>query len=338
MSRHHPLQAGISRRTFLTLPLAASVATACRRSEPPFVESEFVLPERSAVGLFPAARYDLDLADVVFRGLGELGVDVRGRSVLLKPNLVEYEEGQAINTHPMVVVGAAEAMRRAGASRVLVGEGPGHRRDIEYLLGSTGLFDHLRELRLEFVDLNHDDVTEVATRSWFTGMRTLMLPRAVLAADVVVSLPKLKTHHWAGLTCSMKNLFGVVPGAVYGWPKNILHMKGIEASILDIVTTVRPALTIVDGIIGMEGDGPIMGHGRPVGFLAMGTDLPAVDATCARVIGLDPAQVNYLWAAGHFLGNTDEGRIEQRGEPLSRYRTSFDLIESWQGKRLRRSP
>jgi uncharacterized protein (DUF362 family) len=335
MSRRRPARTGLTRRAFLTAPLVATVAAACRRGAPQALESDLAPPDRPAVGLFPAARYDIDLADVIFRGMRELGVDVRGQSVLLKPNLVEYEETQAINTHPMVIIGAAEAMRRAGASRVTIGEGPGHRRDVEYLLGSTGLIDHLRELRLEFVDLNHDDVTEVATRSQFTGLRTLALPRTVLSADLVVSLPKLKTHHWAGLTCSMKNFFGVVPGAVYGWPKNILHIRGIESSILDIVATVRPALTIVDAIVGMEGDGPIMGRARPIGCLAMGTDLPAVDATCARAIGLDPEKVPYLWAAGQFLGEIDERRIEQRGEPLGRYQTSFDLIESWQDKRLR---
>jgi uncharacterized protein (DUF362 family) len=112
-------------------------------------------------------------------------------------------------------------------------------------------------------------------------------------------------------------------------------VKGIHASILDLAATVRPALTIVDGIVGMEGDGPIMGTARPVGFLAMGQDLPAVDATCARVIGLDPARIVYLDAAGHYLGNTSERRIDQRGENPARYRTDFAVVESMQAVRLR---
>ena len=65
-----------------------------------------------------------------------------------------------------------------------------------------------------------------------------MLPAELQQADLVVSMPKLKTHHWAGMTGSMKNLFGVVPGAVYGWPKNILHFRGIENSILDLAATI----------------------------------------------------------------------------------------------------
>jgi uncharacterized protein (DUF362 family) len=323
----------MTRRAFLALPAAAACAAACRRQGPPFVETDFVVPGRSAVGLFPADYAD-DLADVIGRGLREMRFDVRGRSVLLKPNIVEYEEGHAINTHPLVVGGAAVAMLRAGAREVVVGEGPGHRRDVEYLLGSTGLFDILRDANVRFVDLNHDDVRDVPLRSWFTGMRSLSLPVSLLAADVVVSLPKLKTHHWAGLTCSMKNFFGVVPGAVYGWPKNILHLHGIDASILDLVATVRPALTIVDAITAMEGDGPIMGRARPLGFIAMGTDVAAVDATCARIVGIDPRKVGYLDAAGHFLGNVDPARIDSRGESPDRYRTSFDLIESMSAIRL----
>jgi uncharacterized protein (DUF362 family) len=134
----------------------------------------------------------------------------------------------------------------------------------------------------------------------------------------------------------MKNLFGVLPGAVYGWPKNILHVRGIPNSILDLNTTVRPSLTIVDAVTAMEGDGPIMGKPRALGFVAMGTDFPAVDATCARIIGLDPRKIEYLAKAGDFLGNIDDSRIEQRGEQPSRYATQFEVIEALEGLRLTR--
>ena len=141
--------------------------------------------------------------------------------------------------------------------------------------------------------LNHDDVRTVTLGSRFTDLTELQLPVELLQADLVVSMPKLKTHHWAGMTGSMKNLFGVVPGAVYGWPKNILHWRGIDNSIVDLVSTIRPGLAIVDGIVGMEGDGPIMGTARPVGCVVMGQDPVAVDATCARVMGLRPERINF---------------------------------------------
>lgn len=322
----------LTRRALLkALPFTAALA-ACGR--PPYRSADFAALGQSAVALLPAATYAVDLADVISRGLRLLGIDVRDRSVLLKPNLVEYESGTIINTHPLVVAGAATAFRRAGAREVIVAEGPGHRRDMEYLLVATGLYDHLNELRLPFVDLNLADVQLTPLRTRFMGLDELALPVDLLRADFIVSLPKLKTHHWAAMTASMKNFFGVVPGAVYGWPKNILHFHGIENSILDLVATIRPHFAIVDAVVAMEGDGPIMGTPRQTGFLAMGADPVAVDATCARLIGLDPVRMPYLEQASRFLGNIDPARIDQRGERMDRYQTRFALLDQFKTKQL----
>jgi len=328
-----PVEHRLSRRDFITTLSVPLLAVGCGQ---PFDPQRFHVPSSSTVGLFPAGSYEADFADLIFRGLGELGIRLAGRRVFLKPNMVEYELGTAINTHPQVVAGAAIACQRAGASEVVVGEGPGHRRDIEYLLSSTGLADQLREQRIKFVDLNHDDVAIVPLRSWFTGLRELALPVTLLESDFVISMPKLKTHHWAGMTCSMKNLFGTVPGAVYGWPKNPLHIHGIPNSILDLTATIRPHLAIVDGVTAMEGDGPIMGRPRKLGFVAMGSDLVAVDATCARVIGLDPEKIEYLKQAARFLGVIDAERIEHRGELPARYATRFDVVPALESLRLPR--
>jgi len=317
----------LTRRDFLAaMPLAVAAASACRRA--PYRAEDFHIPDRSAVALFPAADYTADFADVIFRGLQMLGPPVKGLRVFLKPNLVEYEAGTVINTNALVVAGAAAAFLRAGAREVVVGEGPGHRRDIEYLLVSTGLYDYLKDMRVRFVDLNHDDVRQVPLRSHFMGLQELALPVELLQSDVIVSMPKLKTHHWAGMTASMKNFFGVVPGAVYGWPKNLLHVKGIFPSILDLNATVAPHLTILDGVVAMEGDGPIMGTPRQMGFIAMGRDLVAVDSTCARIIGFNPEKIPYLAQASAFLGNLRESRIEQRGESPGRYSTRFAISDS----------
>jgi uncharacterized protein (DUF362 family) len=324
----------ITRRSFLYGAAAAlTSAVACRRPHP-WNDADFTaLPATSDVLLLAASSYEADLSDAIGRGLRELGLAVAGRRVLLKPNMVEFERGTIINTHPLVVGAAARAFLSAGAREVIVGEGAGHRRDTEYLLTATGLYDCLRDLRLRFVDLNHDDVRRVRLRSHFMDLPDMALPAAVLDSDLVVSMPKLKTHHWAGMTCGMKNLFGVVPGAVYGWPKNLLHLRGIHNAIVDLTATVRPALVIVDAIVAMEGDGPIMGTAKPTGFLAMGRDPVAVDATCARAIGIDPAKLAYLDEASRFLGNSAEARIRHRGEPAERFRFKFQLIDPMKGLR-----
>jgi uncharacterized protein (DUF362 family) len=333
-SSDHGVGSHLTRREFigaLSIPL---LAAGCSR--PPYDPRRFSIPRRSPIALLPAPTYELDFSDLIGRGLRELGVEVAGRRVLLKPNMVEYEPGTAINTNPLVIIGAAVAFSKAGAAEVIVGEGPGHRRDTEYLVTRTGLFDHLREHRIRFIDLNQDDVRYVQLESRYMRLEQLALPVELLRSDFIVSMPKLKTHHWAGMTASMKNFFGAVPGAVYGWPKNILHVRGIPESILDLNATIRPHFSIVDAVTCMEGDGPIMGQPRSLGMLAMGRDLTAVDATCARIIGLDPRQMPYLAEASKYLGNIDERRIEQRGEPAGRFATSFDVIDTFKPIRLRR--
>lgn len=286
---------------------------------------------RAEVFIARASAYDQSLVAAIESGLDTLRITrglLKGKRVLLKPNLVETALGHLhINTHPTVVAAAAEVFRRRDAASVVVAEGQGHRRDSVLVLEESGTERMLREARLEFFDLNHDDVARRGNSGGWTTLPELFLPRTLLAADFIVSLPKLKTHHWAGVTCSMKNFFGVMPGIIYGWPKNVLHWHGIPRSILDINATVRPDLAIVDGVVGMEGDGPIMGTPKPVGCLIVGRNLPAVDATATRVMGLNPFGVEYLTQASGRLGPIYEHNIAQRGERIATLRTRFAVID-----------
>ena len=108
-------------------------------------------------------------------------------------------------------------------------------------------------------------------------MSEFFIPEEIVRADIVVSLAKMKTHHWIGVTASMKNLYGVIPGIRYGWPKNVLHHSGIPETVFDINASLDNVVAIVDGIVCMEGDGPIMGTPKPMGLVLVGTSLPAVD-------------------------------------------------------------
>ncbi|MCG8469890.1 MAG: DUF362 domain-containing protein, partial [Gemmatimonadetes bacterium] len=227
----------LSRRTFLGASAAALGASqlACRDDRPRFPPSAIRKPSSSPVAIIPAASYDgALLVEAIRDGLHAVDVDPTDLRVVLKPNLVEFDPKGVINTHPGMIAAAIEAFRLEGAREVSVAEGPGHRRDDEYLLTASGLRDHLNEMGARYVDLNHDRVRRVRLETSFTDLGELYLPETVLDADLLVSLPKLKTHHWAGVTLSMKNLFGIVPSAIYGWPKNVLHWAGLEGSILDI--------------------------------------------------------------------------------------------------------
>jgi uncharacterized protein (DUF362 family) len=285
---------------------------------------------RADVFIARAHSYDDDLPGIIRRALGELGLGpawVRGKTVLLKPNLVEPARGAPhVATHPALVRAVAEVFRGWAVRGLFVAEGQGHCRDSDLVLEESGLGRMLDEERIAFVDLNTDDVLVARNRLGFTRLRSLYLPRSLRRADLVVSLPKLKTHHWVGLTCAMKNLFGVMPGICYGWPKNVFHKEGIAESIVDINGAVKPHLAIVDGIIAMEGDGPIMGMPRTAGVLVMGANLPAVDATAARLMEIDPRRVPYLAAASGRLGPIEESQIRQRGEPIASLAQRFELV------------
>lgn len=292
----------------------------------------FVLPQKAQAFVAKVEHYQLDIADAVTRGIRELGVapeEVKGKRILLKPNLVETASGAPhINTHPMVLRGAIEAFLRLGASTVMVAEGPGHRRDTLAVYEESGLADVLTEDRIRFHDLNYITGYELPNAGRQSTMRTLTFPALFQEVDWIVSVAKMKTHHIAGATLSMKNLFGVMPGIYYGWPKNVLHHAGIENSILDINATLKPHFAIVDGIVGMEGDGPIMGDPKKVGVLVMGRNLAAVDATCCRIMGINPYKISYLEKADNWLGPIGESGIEQRGEAIASVRTNFNLIET----------
>jgi uncharacterized protein (DUF362 family) len=315
------------RRRFLAAAGAVAAGSAVVKLGPGRREG----PREADVFIARASSYEVDLADVIGRGLRELGLGpawVRGKSALLKPNLVEPSRtAPHVNTHPAVVRAVARVFRGWGAREVFVAEGQGHYRDAELMLEQSGLAPVLEEDGIEFVDLNHDEVYAVKNRRGLTRLSRLHLPRSLLRAGLIVSLPKLKTHHWAGMTCAMKNLFGVMPGICYGWPKNVLHREGIAASIVDINRAVRPHLAIVDGIVGMEGDGPIMGSPRASGVLVMGANLPAVDATAARLIEIDPGRIAYLAASPGRLGPIEERHIHQRGEAIAPLAQRFQLLD-----------
>ncbi|HXF71911.1 MAG TPA: DUF362 domain-containing protein [Actinomycetota bacterium] len=330
----------ISRRDFLVRSANAGLAATLagllgyrflRREPEPWDHAAFPPPGEARVAVVPAASYEADLEALVLDGLRAVGADLRGRRVLLKPNLVEFVEGTTINTDPRLVAAAVLAARRLGAASVVVAEGPGHRRDTELVVAESGLLEALREVGAPFVDLNAAELVRLPLASRFSSLEALWLPRPVVEADLVVSMPKMKTHHWAGVTLSLKNCFGCVPGRVYGWPKNVLHWAGIQEAIVDVAAAVRPGLAIVDGIVGMEGNGPIQGTPVRAGVLLFGDDPVATDVTAARLMGVDPARVPYLAQAARFLGQGDPERIRQEGEEPARHARPFALLPgfSW---------
>jgi uncharacterized protein (DUF362 family) len=260
-------------------------------------------PTWSRLAILNADRYSEKLDELVHDGLQLFNLDVHRKSVLLKPNIVEYIPGRPVNTDVQLIGAAAEAFLRLGAASVIVAEGPGHHRDTEFLVHETGLADQLVHRKISFVDLNRDELVKTKLQANYSGLSHLWLPRTVLASDFIVSMPKVKAHHWTGVTLSMKNMFGVVPGSRYGWPKNVLHWVGIHESILDICATVRPNFVIADSIVVMEGDGPLNGSAKMLNTILLSDDPVAADFFLARLLGSQPNGIKHLREAARFIGN-----------------------------------
>jgi uncharacterized protein (DUF362 family) len=319
------------RRTALAAGAAVASVAAARAFTPPWTRRTHVFIARNQ-------RYDGPLAQTIRDGLAAAGLapqEFAGRRVLLKPNLVEPSRRVPhMTTHPAVIVAAAEVFAGWGAD-VIVGEAPGHIRDTMFALEESGVRAALHDAGFAFADLNYEEVAWRRNRGRFSALKGLYFPISVVEADFVVSMPKLKTHHWVGMTASMKNFYGVLPGVKYGWPKNVLHHNGIPETVADINCTLPRTLGIVDAIDCMEGDGPILGSMKPMGLIMVGANLAALDATAARVMGLAPSRVSYLALAEGRVGPLDERLIEQRGEDWRAVASPFKLLDLEHLQRLR---
>ena len=157
-------------------------------------------PLTSQTFIGKANNYDVDMASIIRIGLHELGISegaIKGKRILLKPNLVEpHKSSSHINTHPLVIRGAIEAFLSLGARSVIVGEGAGHRHDSLIVLENSGLGDILYEDRIPFKDLNTTEGHAVPNLGGYTTLKTLTFPRLFNKVDWIVSLAKMKTHHW----------------------------------------------------------------------------------------------------------------------------------------------
>jgi uncharacterized protein (DUF362 family) len=289
-------------------------------------------PAPCPVTLLPMPDYGRDLSREIAAVMSADGLQLKGKKVLLKPNFVEAHPERPINTHVAVIANAAQACLRLGAAEVIVGEASGHRRDPWFSVLNPSLRGIL-DKKVKCVDLNHGDAVSVPNAGRWTGLPTFYIARPVAEADVLISMPKMKTHHWMCVTLCLKNLFGVLPGVYYGWPKNLLHFKGIDNSILDLAGTIKIHYNIIDGVMGMEGDGPIMGKAKPVGALVMSSFSLAADATAARLMGFDPQRIPYLFQAGRFLPGLRRQDVVIRGERPARFAEQFDCLDDFKGMR-----
>ncbi len=234
------------------------------------------------------------LADLLVPHGGMASFVKPGDTVLLKPNLVfGRDASKAINTHPGVVRAVAELAREAGAARIQVGDSPGY-GTAAAAAKNCGILAVVDELGLEMVEFTSAE-RHVSGRLF----PVLELAREVFEADVVVNLPKIKTHGQMLMTLAVKNMFGAVVGArKLRWHYRAGRDRRLFARMInEVALATKPHLSILDGVVGMDELGPSSGRVRPVGLLAAGPDPWALDAVIMDVLGVDREALFILAAA-----------------------------------------
>jgi uncharacterized protein (DUF362 family)/Pyruvate/2-oxoacid:ferredoxin oxidoreductase delta subunit len=217
-------------------------------------------------------------------------LDVSGKTVLLKPNIVfDSPPEKAIVTHPVFLEAAIRLVRDFGASRILVGDSPGLQGP-NFNAKLSGLGAVTERLGAEWVDFTREKYSLPCPGG--KTVRQFSVTAAVREADCIISLPKLKTHQLMYYTGAMKNLFGLIPSVA----KSPMHVRypGREAfasMIVDLNFAAKPCYALMDAITGMEGPGPGSGDPRHIGLVLASANLLAMDIAASEIIGYPPLEI-----------------------------------------------
>lgn len=236
-----------------------------------------------------------------------------GAGVLLKPNLLELRDGESGATTDRRVVGALVTMSRALGANVLVGDSPGlrHRGAGDAVLSATGMRAHCEALGADVTSFDNARVTEAVIEHGEV-MKHVFVAAAALEADVVVTIPKLKTHSLTVMTGAVKNLYGVLPGG----QKTIGHAIGSTHErfadlVVDLYSLVRPQLAVMDAVVGMSGTWRTGKDRIAPGLILASRDSVALDAAACALAGLSPFDVPILRRAHERgLGVAEPDRIK----------------------------
>ncbi|HET9482231.1 MAG TPA: DUF362 domain-containing protein [Candidatus Polarisedimenticolia bacterium] len=263
------------------------------------------------------------IESAVERSLDRLGVELSGRrSAFLKPNIVRpAKPSSAVVTHPAVTEAVIRVLRRRGLTDIRVGEASSVGVDVEHAFDVSGYRAMAQRLGVPLLNLNDVERREL---KWMFGR--LRLPRVALDSDLYINLPKMKTHFHTTVTLGVKNQKGLLLPE----DKQFDHLEvRLHPALAEYARLARPHLTIIDGIVGMEGEGPTKGVPKETGVLAIGDDIYETDFACARFMGVDPTKVAHLAYAVErgllSLPGGDAAALPVTGEAFEARRSTFDL-------------
>ncbi len=251
----------------------------------------------------------------VLDSLGGIGQFVKqGQKVLLKPNMLSAKDpGEGVTTHPEILEAVTLEVQSAGGY-VWIGDSPsGSYKGIRRYWETTGF---LKVAERTGAKLIHFEAEGTVPRS--VNGNTYHVARSVLDADVVINLPKFKTHGYTLFTGAVKNLYGTLPGfQKTEFHKKYPHPRNFSRMLVDLYEVIRPALHLMDGVVGMAGNGPSTGVTRQPGLILASTDGIALDAVAGQIMGFKKDEIDtVVEACDRGLGEKDNDHIEILGVPL----------------------
>lgn len=240
------------------------------------------------------------------------------KQILIKVNFITTETWDTgATTDPIVVEAIIQKLRHLPA-KITVVESDATMTNADKAFEITGMKEMCQRYGVECLNLRHvKDKVKISIPNG-EALKNITVPRLV-TESAVISAAKLKTHMMTKVTLGMKNMFGLLPDKL----KGKYHTKGINKVIVDINTVLKPAITVIDGFVGMEGRGPSGGPPVKMDLIIAGKDVVATDATAARVMGFEPWEISHIRRAHERgLGSIDE--IEILGSKLGDVRRAFE--------------
>jgi len=265
------------------------------------------------------------IAEDLHRLLANIDFDetnIRGKSVLLHPNLVRpHRSRPASFTDPRLILAAASYFLEMGASSVAVGENPGFGYSSRDAFQEAGLVNSLKKMNVKIKYFDEENWVEVENPQGRL-YRNINVASSVLETDIFVNIPKLKTHMLTGVSLCLKNLLGVI----HDNQRQIFHRNDIADKIVDLNYVRSPDLNIVDGLWAMEGQAPFNGDTvQNFNLLLAGTEAAAVDALCCSIIGIQPQEIPHVQLGCHRLLRNWNGlnSLDITGDEVDKIKRNF---------------
>jgi uncharacterized protein (DUF362 family) len=209
--------------------------------------------------------------------------------VLIKVNFITDKTWDTGATTDPIVVEAIIKKLEDLPVKVYVVESDATVTSADKAFEATGMKDMCSRNGVEWLNLRHVKGRVKLKVPNGEALKNITVPRLV-TESAVISAAKLKTHTETGVTLGMKNMFGLLPDKF----KGKYHLKGISKVVVDINTVLKPAITVIDGFVGMEGQGPVDGTPVQMNLIIAGTDVVATDATACRVMGINPYEIKHI--------------------------------------------